>query len=166
MYIVNWNGYDSNVTMVRKAATLPGTENLTYVNTARTDPRNRLLVGTWRNDRCNPNGNSPNGSVLSIENGNAEVIINGAQYPSGFEWNKVTSQMYYMDICALNIKAYDWSAIDGTVKNPKIIYDFRDDFPFDSEIAPYLPVGMSINCDGNLMVGLFNTSTVAEINPR
>lgn len=153
------------MTIGRKVATLQGSKNLTYVNTARTDPRNRLLAATWRYDRCNPEGSSPNGSVFLIEGQKVEALINGARYPSGLEWNIVTSKMYYTDICRLNIKEYDWSPVDGTVRKPKVIYDFRNDFPVESPIAPYLPVGLSINCNGNLVVGLFNASTVAEINP-
>lgn len=165
MYIVNWDGFNSNVTFVRKVTTIPGIKNLTYVNTAKTDPRNRLLVATWRYDCCNPHGNSPNGSVFLIEKSNAIEIIDEARYPSGLEWDTVSSQMYYMDICRLNIRAYDWEANDGTVGKPRTIYDFRHDFPVESAKASYLPVGLGINCHGNLMVGLFNASTVAEINP-
>lgn len=165
MYIVSWDGFNSNVTFVRKVTTIQGTENLANVNTAKTDPRNRLLVATWRYDRCNPNGNSPNGSIFLVENSNADDIINRARYPSGLEWNIVSSQMYYMDICRLNIKAYDWRASDGTVSKPRNIYNFQHDFPVESSKALYLPVGLSINCRGNLMVGLFNASIVVEINP-
>lgn len=166
MYDIYWDGLNSNVTVVRKVTTIPGKEDSTYVNTAKTDPRNRLLVATWRYDRCNPNGNSPDGSVFLVEGGNTKAIINGARYPSGLEWNIITSEMYYIDICNLNIKSYNWSPNDGIVSRPKNIYDFRRDFPVQSDIAPYLPVGMSINCNENLLVGLFNESTVAEINPR
>lgn len=164
-YIVHWDGFNSNVTFVRQVITIQGVENLTYVNVAKTDPKNRLLTGTWRYDRCSPTGNSPNGSVLLFERSKATTIINDVQYPSGFEWNPVTSQMYFMDICRLNIMAYDWSESEGAVSNPTIVYDFRDDFSIQSNKAPYLPVGTSINCNGNLMVGMFNASIVAEINP-
>lgn len=165
MYIFNWDGYNSNATLIRNITTLPGETGYTYANTAKTDPRSRLLIATWRYDRCNPNGNSPNGSVDLIQRGNVETILEDAQYPSGLEWNILISKMYYIDICRLNIRAYDWSPRDGTVANPSVVYNFRDDFPFQSTIAPYLPVGMSINCDGNLMIGMFNLTAVVEINP-
>ncbi|XP_037044175.1 regucalcin-like [Bradysia coprophila] len=166
VYIVHWDGFNSNVTFVRKMTELSGIENLTYVNTAKMDPNNRLLVATWRYDRCNPNGGSPDGSVYLVEaDGQTKEIIGGALYPSGLEWDVSASKMYYIDICQLNIKSYDWSIVDGTVRNPKIIYDFRDDFPIDPPVSYYLPVGSNINFDGNLMVALFNTSTIVEINP-
>lgn len=165
MYIVHWDGFDSNVTFIRKVAALPGTEGLTYVNTAKIDPKNRLLAATWRYDRCNPNGNSPDGSVYLVEGGKAQELIDGARYPSGLEWDVSRSKMYYIDICKLNIKSYDWSPSDGTVGQPSVIYDFREDFPISSAYSNYLPVGSNLNSNGNLMVALFNESTVAEINP-
>ncbi len=166
VYIVHWDGYNSNVTFLRKVTELPGRENLTYVNTAKTDPMNRLLVATWRYDRCNPSGNSSDGSVYLVEgDGTTKEIIDGARYPSGLEWDVNASRMYYIDICQLNIRAYDWSPTDGTVRNPKVVYDFRNDFPIDSPVSYYLPVGSNINSHGNLMVALFNTSTIVEVNP-
>lgn len=165
VYIFNWDGYNSNATVIRKITTLPGIDGLTFANTAKTDPRNRLLIATWRFDRCNPIGDSPNGSVLLIQRGNVETVLENAQYPSGLEWNILISKMFYIDICQLNIVSYDWSPTDGTVASPRVVYNFQEDFPFQSAIAPYLPVGLSINCDGNLMIGLFNLSAVAEVNP-
>lgn len=164
-YVVHWDGLNSNVTFVRKLVEFPGKENLTYVNTAKTDPRNRLVAATWRYDRCNPNGDSPDGVVYLVEDGIAKPIINGARYPSGLAWDVSTSKMYYIDICELNIKAYDWSPEVGSVSNPRVVYDFRVDFPVQSPYSQYLTVGSNINSDGNLMVALFNESTVAEINP-
>lgn len=165
VYLLEWDGFDSNVEIVEKIATLPGTEGLTYVNTAKTDPKNRLLIATWRYDRCNPKGNSPDGSVFLVEGEKAEAIIDAARYPSGLEWNTTLSKMYYIDICKLNIMAFDWSEKDGTISNPSIAYDFRKDFPIASDLSHYLPVNSNINNKGNLMVALFNESKVVEINP-
>lgn len=165
IWLLEWDGFDSNVTIVRKIAILQGTDGLTYVNTAKIDPKNRLLAATWRYDRCNPKGNSPDGHVFVVEDGKAQPIIDGARYPSGLEWNVAASKMYYIDICKLNIVAYDWSEENGHVTNPSIAYDFRKDFPVSSDLAHYLPVGANLNSNGNLMVALFNESKVSEINP-
>lgn len=165
VYIIYWDGCNSNATVRRKVATLPGKNGYTFANTAKTDPRNRLLIATWRYDRCNPKGDSPDGSVDLLQGSNARILLNNTEYPSGLEWNILLSKMYYIDICQLNIRAYDWSPGDGTVANPTVVYNFRKDFPFQSPMAPYLPVGTSINCNGNLLVGMFNLSMVAEINP-
>lgn len=166
IYILEWDGLNSNVSIVRKIGMLQGTEGLTYTNTAKTDPKNRLLLATWRYDRCNPDGNSPDGSVFLLQDdGKAEPIINGSRYPSGLEWDTALSKMYYIDICKLNIMAFKWSEKDGTVGKPSIVYDFRKDFPISSDLAHYLPVGSNLNNNGNLMVAIFNESTVAEINP-
>lgn len=81
-------------------------------------------------------------------------IINGARYPSGLEWDTSKGKMYYIDICKLNIIAYDWSEKDGTVGDSTIAYDFLTDFPISSEMAHYLPVGANINSDGNLMTSI------------
>lgn len=166
VYILEWDGFNSNVTIVKKIATLQGTPDLTYVNTGKIDPKNRLLLATWRYDRCNPKGNSPDGSVFVVQNGKAEPILGGARYPSGLEWDVAACKMYYIDICKLNIMAYDWSETDGTVTNGKVIYDFRTDFPISSDMSHYLPVYLNINSNNNLMVALFNESTIAEINPK
>lgn len=165
VYILEWDGFNSNVEIVRKIATLQGTDGLTYVNTAKTDPKNRLLIATWRYDRCNPKGNSPDGFVFLVDGDKAEPIIDGAQYPSGLAWDTELSKMYYIDICKLNIMAFDWSEKDGTIGKPSIAYDFRKDFPIASDLSHYLPVNSNINNNGNLMVALFNESKVVEINP-
>lgn len=165
VYILEWDGFNSNVTVVEKIGTLQGIQDLTYVNTGKVDPKNRLLLATWRYDRCNPKGNSPDGSVFILEGGKPVPIIGGVRYPSGLEWDVTASKMYFVDICKLNIMAYDWCEKDGTVSNGKIIYVFRVDFPINSDLAHYLPVYLSLNSNGNLMVALFNESTIAEINP-
>lgn len=89
-----------------------------------------------------------------------EVKLRPVTNSNGLAWNLQDDTFYYIDTPTLQIVAFDYEPISGTISNRRIAFDLKM-----NNITGY-PDGMTIDTDGNLWIALYNGGGVIKVNPH
>ncbi|CAL7942674.1 unnamed protein product [Xylocopa violacea] len=79
---------------------------------------------------------------------------------NGLAWNLQDNEFFYIDTPTLQVAAFDYEPINGTISNKRIVFDLK------KNNVSGIPDGMTIDADGNLWVALYGGGGVANVDPR
>ncbi len=120
-------------------------------NDGKCDPAGRFWVGTMA---------SQNKAALYSVNATNNFVKkqDSVTISNGIVWSLDTKKMYYIDTPTASIVEYAYDLASGDISSPKIIVSIPDSMGY--------PDGMSIDCNGNLWVGLWHGYAVACFDPN
>ncbi|KZC11423.1 Regucalcin, partial [Dufourea novaeangliae] len=159
--LITWNG-DSNFTqsLPETLAIVDKDRKGTRWNDGKADSSGRFWGGTIGpevNDVVTPGQASfyridsdlkPKKEIPNVTNSN------------GLAWNVEDNTLYYIDTPTLQVAAFDFEPIQGTISNKRIVFDLQ------KNNITGLPDGMTIDRDGNLWVALFGGGGVIHVDPK
>ena len=79
---------------------------------------------------------------------------------NGLAWNLQDDTLYYIDTPTLQVAAFDFEPINGTISNKRIVFDLK------KNNVSGLPDGMTIDKSGNLWIALYDGGAVVNVNPH
>lgn len=175
--VIRWDGCSPNATLVRNMTVIEQYAT-THIEIGGIDPKGRFLAGTYREIGC-VKSSDPSATVYLVrKDGEIVPIIQNLDTSAGCAWNKKKNLFYFFDSCTYTIYEYCWSPQTGNISEKQIVLyqkrklffnifleNPRPVYNFDPN-QTYVPLGMDINCRGNLFVALYPISEVVEINPR
>ena len=117
-------------------------------NDGKCDPSGRLWAGTM------DYGLAPKVANLYMINGKGETTLkqDNVTVSNGIVWTKDKKTMYYIDTPTLEIKAFDYDDVSGTITNARVAVKVNDTLGY--------PDGMAIDENDNLWVGMWNGNAV------
>ncbi|MFC4721157.1 SMP-30/gluconolactonase/LRE family protein [Geojedonia litorea] len=123
-------------------------------NDGKCDPSGRLWVGSM--------GLKQRPHVANLymidAKGQAHLKLDSITISNGIVWTKDKATMYYIDTPTLEIKAFDYDDVTGTISNPRIAVKVADSLGY--------PDGMTIDEHDNLWVGMWNGNAVLCFDPK
>lgn len=158
--LINWDGQTNFTKSPPETLTTVDTDrNGTRWNDGKVDSSGRFWGGTIGpevNDVVAPN----QASFYQIDSNlkpKKELTVTNS---NGLAWNLEDNTLYYIDTPTLQVAAFDFEPINGTISNKRIVFDFQK-----NNISG-LPDGMTIDTDGHLWVAAYNGGSVINVNPK
>jgi sugar lactone lactonase YvrE len=140
-------------TIIYRLATGIHHEHNRRFNDGKCDPSGRFWVGT-----LSMSGAKEVSSLYAIDGDlGFEEKLTGVSISNGIAWSADGKLMYYIDTPTSQVVQFDFKCDSGHISNRKVIIQVPDDMGF--------PDGMTIDCDGNLWVALWDGFGVAKYNP-
>lgn len=114
--IVKWDGKSSEAKVVCTQLEMDQNIPTNVLHDIKADPRGGFFGETIRKVLCNPNVNTPPGSIWRSNHGEAPISIAGdMNTPNGFEFD-IKKYVYYLTESCLNqIIGYNWNRKTGEI---------------------------------------------------
>lgn len=158
--LINWDG-QTNFTksLPETLATVDTDRNGTRWNDGKVDSCGRFWGGTIGpevNDEVVPNQASFYQIDSKLEPKRELTVTNS----NGLAWNLQDNTLYYIDTPTLQVAAFDFEPINGTISNKRIVFDFQ------KNNVSGIPDGMTIDTDGHLWIAAYNGGGVVNVDPQ
>ena len=158
--LVTWDG-ESNVEdpPMKKIASLDTDRTDTRINDGKCDASGRFWLGTMAHD---VNGTiEPNRGTLYKLGADLvpKSVISPVSISNGLTWSLDNGVMYYIDSPTLQVWAFDYDPVSGTMENRRVVFDLKENN------IKGIPDGMTIDTNGNLWIALFNGAAVIQVDP-
>ena len=122
-------------------------------NDGKCDPAGRLWVGRMALDEARGAG-----SLLRVDtNRRVSTHLSGLAIPNGLGWSPDGRTMYFIDSTWLEVHAYPYDRVAGTMGEGRVLIRFPDDGS--------VPDGMTVDEEGHLWVARWGGSCVQRIAP-
>ncbi|HMC85764.1 MAG TPA: SMP-30/gluconolactonase/LRE family protein [Chitinophagaceae bacterium] len=134
------------------------------------DPEADLPGNRFNEGKCAPDGRFWAGTMALSEEANAGNVyclqpglsvikkITGVTISNGIAWSIDHSIFYYIDTPTLEIAAYDYDKINGSISNRKAVIHIPDGEGY--------PDGMTIDDEGMLWIALWGGWKITRWNPQ
>jgi len=98
----------------------------------------------------------PSGALYKINKGQITTMETGISAGNGIAWNSANNLMYYIDTPTKKVDVFDYNSAAGTISNRRTVFDFN---PTGEQ---GYPDGMTIDANGNLIVGCYGGNQVSK----
>lgn len=125
-------------------------------NDAKCDPAGRLFAGTMHRTDFEKR----TGHLYKITGVNkSEMLLSNLGISNGLTWDLKKEKFYYIDSLDHNLKAFDYDVRDGSIKNPKVIFELK------ANGLEKILDGMTIDSNGHLYIAIKGGSAILKIDP-
>ncbi|XP_021959047.1 regucalcin [Folsomia candida] len=148
-----WDGISPEPTSLTTFASVEPEYPQARWNDGKCDSMGRLFAGT------SSETGQPTGALYRITQGEVSRMVAGITISNGIAWNSANTLMYYIDTPTRRVDVFDYDIATGNITNRRPLYDFAA----MGENGD--PDGMTIDANGNLIVGCWGGSKMIHINP-
>lgn len=123
-------------------------------NDGKCDAAGRFWAGTFDMTR-QPHA----GSLYVLEpNGSVRRMLDHVSISNGLEWSLDNRTMYYIDTPTLQVSAFDFDLLTGTISNRRIVIEFPD--------GVGRPDGMTVDTEDMLWIAHWDGGRISRWDPR
>jgi sugar lactone lactonase YvrE len=125
------------------------------LNDCLADPEGRVYSGSYH---LNPDGTSPPGCLFRIDtDGSVHVADDGICFSNGLAFSPDCATLYFTDLVARCIYAYDWRRSDGALANRRVFVRI--------DRAEGMPDGLTVDAEGFLWIAHWFGGCVTRYDP-
>ncbi|HEX4006209.1 MAG TPA: SMP-30/gluconolactonase/LRE family protein [Acidobacteriaceae bacterium] len=125
------------------------------LNDCLADPEGRVFSGSFH---LNPDGTSPPSYLFRIDtDGSVHIADEGISFSNGLAFSPDCSTLYFTDMVARCVYAYDWRRRDGALSNRRVFVRI--------DRAEGMPDGLTVDAEGYLWIAHWFGGCVTRYDP-
>ncbi|XP_018323310.1 regucalcin-like [Agrilus planipennis] len=167
VWVLTWDGETNNSGFVDYSESiiddLEPDKPRNQANDGKADSLGRLWLGTLTRN-LDLTVTEPGGSLFIIdENGAAKVLLDSLTISNGIAWSKDEKRFFFVDSAVKDIKVFDCNVQNGTISNPKILFQLDN----LSDISPSGIIdGITIDSNDNLWIAIYRGGLVFQVDGK
>lgn len=160
--IVVWDGVSDICKVEKYIHVVEETEEYkkNHLNDGKCDRRGRLFTGSMHDDFLKIFNM---GNMYRLDKNDRKLLMSNIGLSNGIEFNYDTKKYYHVDSTGYIVREFDYDIETGEIKNPKIIFNNKDQQKDGKFI---IPDGLTVDTEGYLYIAFFGGSNILKIDPK
>ncbi|XP_031618282.1 regucalcin-like isoform X2 [Contarinia nasturtii] len=161
--LMEWNGKSSTIRLIRAAFRVHNAHKYskTVWSLARISPTFQFYAGTFCETICGDTDSENAALFQYIKPNHVTRRIKHFKLAGDFEWNIEERLMYVINSCCRTLLEFQWNPETGALCHGRIVYEFKN-----NGNAAVIPLGLTIDTEGCVYVGMYNGGEIKKINPK
>jgi D-xylonolactonase len=125
------------------------------LNDCLADPEGRVYSGSYH---LNPDGTSPPSFLFRIDtDGSVHIADEGIRFSNGLAFSPDCTTLYFTDLAARSIYAYDWRRSDGALSHRRVFVQI--------DRSEGMPDGLTVDVEGFLWIAHWFGGCITRYDP-